>query len=323
MRRRWTILLVLMFTAPLLSQHAPNKASLPSPQGFVSGAFDQSRKTVGANFRGHDLIALFRSLQRSPDLREKGEFETTAAFEARQAKFVDEPLLPRFLPNSLMALVVPHEGWLAESEFQYDADEEVLQVHLNTSPVHDFPSPRVTLRWASGDLGSYAASNAFGATVRVHSSNEVEYGIVFDTDRYSDLIFDHDGVIDRIAMPPDKARSTVPHLRLLLVCRLVSPWLNTESGMHEATISEPRETLYTYNTMYAALSSVWVFDERDGRVLDKIDGGGDSPFPEECWNRSGNEGMLDCIRRVKRRDAQCADAGSNMSACPEQVKATE
>jgi hypothetical protein len=41
--------------------------------------------------------------------------------------------------------------------------------------------------------------------------------------------------------------------------------------------------------------------ERNGRLLHKIDDGGDSPYPEECWNRPGNEGMADCVRRVTGR----------------------
>jgi hypothetical protein len=124
-------------------------------------------------------------------------------------------------------------------------------------------------------------------------------------------------------MDPEQAKNTMPHLRLLLVCHLVSPWFNAEHDSHEATISEPHDTLYIYNTLYANLSSVWVFDERNGRVLDKIDAGADSPSPEECWNRSGDEGMLDCVRRVKNRDAKCKDAGAEMATCLELAKANE
>jgi hypothetical protein len=98
---RLAVVLALAFALPLLSQHGPTKTSgMVAPIGLMT-PFDQSRTTLGPGFRGHDITAIFRSIQRLPNLKNKGEFETTAAYEERRASFANIAASPSEQPHGV------------------------------------------------------------------------------------------------------------------------------------------------------------------------------------------------------------------------------
>ena len=127
----------------------------------------------------------------------KGEFETTAEFQARRAGLVGNPIL-----DTKRILLLPQSA-----NSTYDADSEILRV--------DLP---LMLFWGPSD-----AERPNGMAVRAFAGD-------FPKDYFGDAI----SLVD-LKLLRDRARELKPNLKLLLLARLPSPeapaddW-TTESG---------------------------------------------------------------------------------------------
>jgi TonB family protein len=127
----------------------------------------------------------------------KGEFETTAEFQARRAGLVGNPIL-----DTKQILLLPQSA-----NSTYDADSELLRV--------DLP---LMLFWGPSD-----DERPNGTAVRAFAGD-------FPKDYFGDAI----SLVD-LKIPRDQARQLKPNLKLLLLARLPSPeapaedWA-TESG---------------------------------------------------------------------------------------------
>jgi hypothetical protein len=210
-----------------------------------------------------------------------------------------------------------------QSGFKYDADSQTIEVHLAAPKLRGEQFPWVQLKKIHHDDGSYIASNAFGSKVRVSKFHDEDYGITFATNLYNDLVFHGtEQFTYSLPMSPSEAKSLEPNLALLLVCKLVSPWSDSEIKPQSATIDDPFEFVITLKSIHAVLLSVWIFDQRTGRVVDKIDGGGDKPYPKECVDRPNNENMQTFLDRVAARTKDCLNLpGTAMQACIDRANA--
>ena len=92
--------------------------------------------TLGRNFVGHEIAAVFKAIQDAPALQEKSEFESTAAYRARRDLFITRPLFASLMPTGLFAFVI--EDSASSLEFTYDADELTMKIVINGRSVDFF-----------------------------------------------------------------------------------------------------------------------------------------------------------------------------------------
>ena len=255
---------------------AQAKPSPPQPK-FLGASLDLSQASLGPDFRGHDIIAIFEAIKTSPALKEKSEFESTAAFEARRAGIVEQPLFGRLTPSGYFGFVISEEPVLAP-QFKYDADSQTLAITLEGSNqrfIMDRDEPTlngILIQRIVRNRDSYVGSNAFGASGEVRRTYSEEYGVAFSQNNW--LFGGSERLRPRftylMAMSPDQARAIKVDAKLLLVCRLSPPWFRHGAHGHDATISEPYETLIGDSYLQAAPEQLWVFNQKTGEVIRKL-----------------------------------------------------
>jgi hypothetical protein len=290
-----------------LAGHTQAHPSTASPQtSYLTAPFDPTVSHLSAHFKGHDITALLRVIEYAPSLKDKSEFETTAAYDARIASFSNHPLYGALRATSLIALVVPAN----RASFTYEADTQRLATSFDPGTESDTNYPSVALRHSTRVSGSYEASNAFNAHTRVTKYHDEDFGIAFPEQGSVDITAP-------ITLSADAARRHKPGLRLLLIVKPIVPWSNYDKTFHGATMTEPEDTTTETHNLYSELKGIWLFDENTGEVLQKFD-----PGPEECQgaNKASDEPYADCVKRVKKRNADCAAAG-DVQACIDKITA--
>lgn len=216
-------------------------ASLPLSAQPVQ--FDDYQKVVLAQIKDQ-IKALTKE-----DLH-KGEFETTAEFEARKQQFQAPQLAS--LPYTFR--VEPGANPFREL-FSYDADAATMRGHL------PFRGGKFVDIHASSDKDSYTATNGFGAGVTVQRTRTGKYGIKLPTAPEEAVVAVH--------MDPAQARTIKSHLRMGFRC-LIKAGTEEEKiswVFQEATFSSPVDNFETGFYLPATLTEVFMYDDRDNSVV--------------------------------------------------------
>jgi hypothetical protein len=240
-------------------------ATLLGAAPAIPGAtFDQSAVSLPPGFAGDSLRTHFADLQ-----IEKGEFETTAQYEARRAT-VSSPTVRAFVIKSETPV--------------YDADRQVFSV----TPSKDFvpigynsTSDRLGFSTEVETLAesTYDATNAFGAGRTVHKAIAKVYAVV------SKKKSDGTPPTLRVHVPLERAPQAKESLRVLLVVNvsrsdipaalkdISQPGAHGANGVGTLRPTINRLTDYTlyYFVVLADFLQYWVFDATSGSVLAKFD----------------------------------------------------
>lgn len=203
----------------------------------------------------------------------KGEYETTAAYEARMAALAPQSPV-------IVGTVRRDEG--KTGSIRYDADAQALSVPAwafqgkeGFDPILGFVGTSasdlmtraninavVYSRWVP--LGSHPAQNAFGAKARVQELKYVAK-VIFDgnsTDTRKDLFADRFEEAGRIPMSPMEAKRLKPLLKLAYVIRPQAPYFVNSRYTHTASIDNPRETKFEASVLLADIQCALVIDDK-------------------------------------------------------------
>jgi hypothetical protein len=221
---------------------------------------------------------LYQAVKNSAALKPKSEFETTAQFEERKKTFASAPIGAKITPADALAFVVHGDSQLYAPNFKYDADSQTLTFTLSASPRELFSEPNsptidtLLVRTVVVSSGSYMASNAFGAKVKVDKIFSQEYGVgisennwLFHTTEEYTREFQH-----LFSTSPEQAKAMKENGRVLFVCHLTEPWFHSTAHGHEAKIDEPYETTVGDNYIEVVPDQVWIFNEKTGEILAKL-----------------------------------------------------
>lgn len=219
---------------------------------------------------------MFKAVKNSPTLKEKSEFETTAAFQVRRSRFADEPLIGDLKPTGLLAFLV--EDSALATHFMYDADAQTLAATITGRTMRFImDADKATLdgvlvRNVTRSRDTYIGGNAFGANVKVDRTFIEEFGLAFEQGGW---LFREPARSPReftylLAMDAKEAERTKADLRLVFVCRLVAPWIRKGAHGHDATVSEPYEMVIRENYLQVVPEQLWVVNARTGDVIRKI-----------------------------------------------------
>lgn len=229
-------------------------------RAFSSVPFSRDVSVLPPGYRGHSLRDLFlKMLPPEP----KGEFETTAQFQARVAKAV--------APAGVYAFILDNE--LAGPRVQYDADAQRFEIKV----LEDFGVIRGNKRDASVRAitvnrsrreRSYEAGNAFGAKVDVTEVAYTSYGLVIDGPPPG--IGPEREHVFSVPVPVSEAQKVKGGLSVLFVCEPHPAAFPATFGGSETTgaptIATPFQSTTDYSYVRVQLLDVWVFDRNTGRV---------------------------------------------------------
>lgn len=290
-KRIWIGIFLITGLATLNAQSKPkqgrtldsrtSKKTEATRLAYMTTPFDPTQAKLGKDFAGHNIVDVFTSIKASPSLEEKSEFESTAAFESRRAAFSAQLLFGSVTPNDYLAFV-PDERF-SSPEFTYDADSQQMTVSLEGRReefIMEKGNPTLDVLQIESvvmERRDYMGSNAFGATVKVHEVFFQDYGVAFRPDNW--LFRSSEGYTRKfeysIPMLPDEARAWKAEGKLLLVCKLESPWMHHSAHGHDPTIDDPNETLVDENDIQVVPTALWVFNGRSGDVVRKLTGSAD------------------------------------------------
>jgi hypothetical protein len=264
---------VALLTFCLIATSAHAQQKLPTkrpivPQASAAKVPEDGLPTLGPplsldvqqlqNYSGDPIEMVVASLQPNP----KGEFETTAAYNARVA-------VPRL--TRTYSFWLEHDGVVR----RYDADRQVLKLQIpvtNCSRIGSTSNCTVSsILVKTIDLGSrqYVGTNAYSATRVITSLSRHRYAVLVNPESGLSLDFE-------VPMTPERARTDKDAVDVLVT---VGPHLAANASLifegaesSPATFSTPLEVENKYSYLNLPLVAVWLVDSSTGRVLQKIDG---------------------------------------------------
>jgi hypothetical protein len=210
---RWVVLLCLGgLTVSSSAAQDISKTPPSAPASFLTTPFNPELVHLPTFFIGHDIVKVTESLSAFGD--KKGEFETSYQFSERQKALASQPLFGNEVRDSTYAFA------LSKSTIAvfYDADNQSFDVALRPE---EGPSPKLALpiRTIYAKDHSYAASNAFGATVSVDVIRARKYQIAF-----SWAASPVNAIHIHFAEPLEEARAVKERIGALALCQLVYPF---------------------------------------------------------------------------------------------------
>jgi hypothetical protein len=221
-----------------------------------------------------------------PHVEPKGEFETTAQFEARKASAsVSLPTSPFFVNLSTEVMM---------NNLKYDADRGVFRLNSYTfnassydseinrgfkSPFREMEKSNyrmvgVKLKSETKTLRSYEASNGFGAVTVVNEQTVTNYEL-FEGFRHGSLLdsglWEKGGsssdVVGEIAMPPAEAQLAKPHLRAAIMFFTKDPYyIDINSFGPLPTRDSPYDITYRTMAIVGDMQCALIYDDRTMKV---------------------------------------------------------
>ena len=258
---------------------APSVATAPTARSAATAQVgaDCSR-FVGQHVDARNIDAVMAPFEQ---VGVKGEFETTAELQGRQATAIDQL-------GSELILVKPSEG---REYIAYDADRRVLKISrfalhntgLNEMALFGPGAPYealvrsrlssygVVLSQDESVVGAYEASNAFGASATVLKVRRTTKGVY---DRPADigaqgLFPSADTSADHIAielpLDPMTAQRLISNVRFAYLVEPRTPYfLSAAYGFPSTpTLSDPREVIEDVSVIYGDLQCAFVLDDND------------------------------------------------------------
>jgi len=238
---------------------APAKAA---PGGYERAAFNPAIKRLPVGFKGHSIEEAISAVQPGT----KGEFETTAEYEAR---------IKRVQAIKTYAFVYSDFG-IDNLRPEYDADHQEFAVWTSEDkdgPLvmreHDDSMRALIVSRRVDEMSESTVTNGFGAVTKLIKTRFTFFGVVFSNRGPSR------NVRRQIDVPVARtiASSVKSRIGLLYVCEGPSDpgFLSGLFIMGPPTFDHPYEAFHEYKWLHVNLLSVWAFDKRTGEVLAKAD----------------------------------------------------
>lgn len=206
------------------------------------------------------------------DIFTKGEFETTAAFEARVVASAKKPLTAQVDASSLLAFVVDLK--IQGEISSYDADTEFLGVLIHTGESPFVGSTRgLKLRVDEKILRTYEAQNGFGAKFNV---------IETESEWWSLILVNADNLVSKkrtfrevdldltIRVNAETAQRTKNNLGVLVVGRVAPPYMLETADVVVPTSTVPRSSAIKKHWLPVKAEEIWLYNSSTGEILKKL-----------------------------------------------------
>jgi hypothetical protein len=246
---------------------------------FSLSAFGQSFSSdwqkVPVGFQGDDFEQIYKIVSRSPNLKDKSEFETTADYQ-RRITDLSKIALPNKSADSVLVFAY-RPTRIEYSRFftaKYDADTQNLQISITAESVRYLSkSERVEfVEIMTGpakdaqlkSLGTYEGSNAYGTTRTIEKSLMSYHSVgVSNFKSLQRLNF-------ALSVPPSKAKEIKENLAILYVGKLVTPFFALDASSLKPTINRPRDVLIGNHILTMNLSEIWLYNGATGEIISKF-----------------------------------------------------
>jgi hypothetical protein len=225
---------------------------------------DTSLNRLPPKYFGNDPRALFTAIEKRKDKAEKSEFETIEQFQKRITNENSMPIIGKLSTDSLWSLQAN------EAKFEYSADSAEMNIYINFG--FDGILKAISLSSVEINHGSYAASNSYGASTVVKSSDYESYAAApcnYSEFPFKDTIGQHYiGV--KIALDQNEAKNAKNDMKVLLIAKLADPLISEVERYHEATFSSPNTSIFSDRYIHINLNEIWIYNQKTGQIYSKI-----------------------------------------------------
>lgn len=258
-------LLILCLVLSCVTTTGWAKEGKPKARPFTLA---EATEKLPPGYKGDDikkLAAIFSSMKRA---KEKDEFETTEEYQKRTNK-----ILSGIDMDKIYAFSTPIEG-------KYDADRQLLVIEEKYfGALYDSGQIATMIKYDEHNGRTYVATNAFGAQIKVRSSEKYVYKIAYYEPRIDGLLHGETEygpsyqLSDIIELPVKKAKALNGKIGLLALCKVdVSSSyfpIEVETKYEKPTFDSPVEST-TYRVLIPVkLLGIWVYNIQTGEIYVK------------------------------------------------------
>jgi len=279
---------------PKKSETVAVKTATPTFKKFTLAAIQGDRVELAATRLPIEI--LIDAVKKAAVVSKKGEFESTADYEARKTAARSTSLLGGSTLNDTFAISIPVSKW-AQKHFAYTFNPDASEGAFFVLPATSTGGTKGAFErreygeqsgidffknLANNTLSksTYEGSNAYGAKVTVEKTVSVSYGLAanripfltFSREDYyeSDLSNTSKLAVIRFKMDGATASKTIPDLRALIVFTLRDPFI-IEDGMHvEPKRDSPMDIRASFQYLKADVMGIVWFSHATGEVFARL-----------------------------------------------------
>lgn len=284
---------------------APAPAPAPAPVAVVKPAspkppairFSMSMLESGRidpSYTGHPAAEVIEAIEKLTGAK-KGEFESTADYNARR----DAALSAKFLDNAsvedVFAFVVPvSKGGKVSKGLRYEFDADTGDVKLYAlpesskySPLNGIGAPdyQTNRRESKGldqfglsikieSSSTYQGSNAYGATVTVVKASMSSAGIAANRIPFlnfeRDFIYSNPAASAQFKLENSRAAAELPVMKALIVMKLSAPFVVYNLTSKEPTRDSPYEILTQEKFLTGDILGIVYYSGQSGEIFARL-----------------------------------------------------
>ena len=265
---------------------APRK---PPAIKFSMSMLESGRVDPGyVGFSAADVIEAVKKLTGV----KKGEFESTADYNARRDAALSAKFLGNASLNDIFAFVVPvskQDDYKHGIGYDFNADTSEVKLYAlpSSSSLNGIGAPdyqtndrqsneldKFTLSSKIISKRTYQASNAYGATVTVEETYNSDAGIA--ANRIPFLIFERKivyanaTVAAQFKMENSRAAAELRALKALIVMKLSTPYVVYNAWKTEPTRERPRELIVKETFLTGDVLGIVYYSGRTGEIFARL-----------------------------------------------------
>jgi hypothetical protein len=300
---------------PVKQEQKKKEAAKPAPVAVVKPAppkppaikFSMSMLESGRidpSYTGFPAAEVIEAIEKLPGAK-KGEFESTADYNARR----DAALSAKFLDNAsvddVFAFVVPvSKGGKYRDGFEYEFDADTSDIKLyalpQSSEYHSLngigaPDYQTNRRESKGldefKLSSniilsstYQGSNAYGATVTVEKTITSYAGIAANRIPFlnfkRDIVYGNPTVSAQFKLENSRAVAELPAMKALIVMKLSAPYVVYNFRHKEPTRDSPTDISWKEKFLTGDVLGIVYYSGKTGEIFARLPDAFGRPEPK-------------------------------------------
>ena len=272
-----------------VSSLPPVKQEQKKPVSFSMSMIENGR--IDPAYEGFPVSEIVAAVQKITGTS-KGEFESTADFNARKIASLNEKVIGESTLNDYFALALPvKKGGKYKDGLAYDFNADTGEVRLfalpnklsmngigapdydtNKRQYTDLDQFDVDFKVIAKD--TYEASNAYGATVVVEKTMSVRLGVAVNKIPFlsarREKAYTDPSPVAQFTLENANAAKELPALKALIVMKIASPYLIYDYFYAKPTRDDPKEMSMQSKYLTGNILGIVFYSGITGEVLGRV-----------------------------------------------------
>lgn len=211
-------------------------------------------------YSGDDISKIIAQVKKlNAKAGKKGEFETSEEFNARLEAVTESNMFKSF------TIVFKPQNLRQE----YDADKSKLTVAILAS---DYTCPEICLKNNKKMTGTYIATNAYGAKIKVYKFDSSTIRLEVSTEKYKDTNFSSYNNMDTIVVFADKeaAKKMKGKIALAYTVYPIPPFYEVQRHKYGPTFGDPTYVSSNEQIVTIEVKKIAIFNNSTGEIYGEL-----------------------------------------------------